>query len=285
MRNLRIFILGFCCLFGLFNLAKAQFPPRIDDHFQRWKVVSRIVMQEKINAPLRMQQKSTYTQKGGYSETNGLVYALINGLRRGDYLAYDPDSLEKSLNYQDVVTRAQKISGGGSSELDGEEGEAGFDDFGGEGDFGADEFAPEGDFIADDMAVAKPSGGGSNADFSMTPYIEVIEIIEDRIFDKVRSDMYYDLQWIRLVWVDPGETLPDKNFICFAYKDVMEILDDTQWKNPFNDAEYRSIREIMELRLYNSYIVSVNDRDVRSLQESEQRKNQIVEFEHNLWHF
>lgn len=120
-------------------------------------------------------------------------------------------------------------------------------------------------------------------DFSYAAYETALEFIEDRIFDKNRSDMIYDIQFLRLVWVDPGETLPDKNFVCFRYADVLETLEDTQWKNKFNDAEYRNMREIFELRLFSSYIINVSGRGVRTLAESDFRRNQLVEFEHHLW--
>lgn len=269
----------------------ARIPPRVDDHFWRRKVVNRIDLTEKINEPLTASESPGLYGNPAYGETQGVIVALVNGLKSGKYLAYHPDSLNKSLTYEDVVKIAQQIEGGdgGDGESFDEE-DSGFDDFEGGDDFGGDEFG--GDEFGDDMGdggtegdsdPASPAGGAVEGDFSISAYETALEFIEDRIFDKNRSDMVYDIQFLRLVWVDPGETLPDKNFVCFRYADVLETLEDTQWKNKFNDAEYRNMREIFELRLFNSYIINVSGRGVRDLEESDFRRNQLVEFEHHLW--
>ena len=200
-------------------------------------------------------------------------------------------SLNKSLTYEDVVKIAQQIDGSGDAGSGDEWDESG-DEFGedfdaggefGEEDFGdesgGDELGGEGD---SDPAAA---GAAVEGDFSISPYETCLEFIEDRIFDKNRSDMVYDIEYVRLVWVDPGETLPDKLFVCFKYSDLLETLEDSQWKNKFNDAEYRNMREIFELRLFNSYIINVSGRGVRTLVEADFRRNQLVEFEHHLWQY
>ena len=270
----------------------ARIPPRVDDHFWRRKVVNRLDLTEKINEPLTYAENPGLYGNPAYGETQGIITALINGLKSGKYLAYLPDSLNKSLTYEDVVKMAQAIEGGGSSGSDEsfDESGGGMDEFDGGDDFGGDEFG--GDMGGDDMggtegdsdpAAAAAGGGAVEGDFSYAPYESSLEFIEDRIFDKNRSDMIYDIQYLRLIWVDPGETLPDKNFVCFRYADILETLEDTQWKNKFNDAEYRNMREIFELRLFSSYIINVSGRGVRTLEESDFRRNQLVEFEHNLW--
>jgi hypothetical protein len=270
----------------------ARIPPRVDDHFWRRKVVNRIDLLEKINEPLTYAESPALYGNPAYGETQGIITALINGLKSGKYLAYLPDSLNKSLTYEDVVKIAQGIEGGSGG--DGEsfdEEDSGFDEFDGGDEFGGDDFGG-GDEFGDDLGGgtegdSDPAGaaGGSavEGDFSYAAYETVLEFIEDRIFDKNRSDMIYDIQFLRLVWVDPGETLPDKNFVCFRYADILETLEDTQWKNKFNDAEYRKMCEIFELRLFSSYIIMVSGRGVRTLEEADFRRNQLVEFEHHLW--
>ena len=271
------------------QLPGSRIPPRVEDHFWRRKVISRIDLTEKINEPLIAVENPSIYSNPAMGETNGVIAALVNGLKSGKYLAYDPDSLNKSLTYDDVVAKAKKIEGDFSEDDGWGDDEGGFDDFGGDDDFdfGDDEgFDDFGDDMGDDM------GGddgdiqqASSFDFELSPYESTLEFIEDRIFDKNRSDMVYDIQYIRLVWVDPGETLPDKLFCCFKYDDVLETLEDTQWKNKYNDAEYRNLREIFELRLFNSYILNVSGRGVRTLEESDFRRNQLLEFEHHLWSY
>jgi hypothetical protein len=266
----------------------ARIPPRKDDHFWRRKVVSRIDLTEKINEPLTLAESPGLYGNPDFGETNGIIVALINGLKSGKYLAYDPDSLNKSLTYEAVLEIAQKIEGSGSDGGDEwDSGDEGFDDFDAGDDMGGDEFGDDfGDETGDDLEGDNDpfaSGGAGGEDFQIGPYESVLEFIEDRIFDKNRSDMIYDIQYLRLVWVDPGETLPDKLFVCFKYSDLLDTLEDTQWKNKFNDAEYRNMREIFELRLFNSYIINVSGRGVRTLEISDFRRNQLVEFEHHLW--
>jgi hypothetical protein len=294
----RLAFLSFLLLLGgvmtevVAQIPGARIPPRVDDHFWRRKVVNRLDLTEKINEPLTYAESPGLYGNPAYGETQGIIVALVNGLKSGKYLAYDPDSLNKSLTYEDVVKVAQTIEGneggdGGGEDFDSED--SGFDDFDGGDDFGGDEFG--GDDLGGEEGDSDPNtaaGGGGAAvegDFSIAPYESALEFIEDRIFDKNRSDMIYDIQYVRLVWVDPGETLPDKNFVCFRYADILETLEDTQWKNKFNDAEYRNMREIFELRLFNSYIINVSGRGVRTLGESDFRRNQLVEFEHHLWSY
>ncbi|MCB9231128.1 MAG: hypothetical protein H6581_05680 [Bacteroidia bacterium] len=270
-------------------LQASRIPPRVEDHFWRRKVVNRIDLDEKINAPLREAEDLSLYTNSAHGETQGIISALINGLKSGKYLAYHPDSLTKSLTYDDVVKWAQEIEGGGDAGGDdwGTE-DGGMDDFDAGGDLGGDDFGFEDEGGFDDLEGDTDPFGGAGAgaeDFSLAPFESVIEFIEDRIFDKNRSDMIYDIEFIRLVWVDIGETLPDKNFVVFRYSEVLETLEDTQWKNKFNDAEYRNLREIFELRLFNSVIFNVSGRGVKSLEEADFRRNQLVEFEHHLWSY
>lgn len=284
-----LLVLGGVCTEMVAQLEGTRIPPRVEDHFWRRKVINRIDLSEKINEPLVTVESSAMYANPAFGETQGVVVALINGLKSGKYLAYDPDSLNKSLTYDDVVNKAKQIEGSFAEEDDWGDDEGGFDDFDADGDFGDDEFGDfedDFDFGDEDTDLGDDMGdGGGDGDFAIAAYESVLEFIEDRIFDKNRSDMVYDIQYVRLVWVDPGETLPDKNFICLKYEDVLETLENTQWKNKFNDAEYRNCRQIFDLRLFNSYILNVSGRGVRTLEESDFRRNQLVEFEHHLWSY
>ena len=273
-------------------LEASRVPPRVEDHFWRRKVVNRIDLEEKINVPLTQVEDLNIYGNPAFGETKGVIAALINGLKSGKYLAYRYDSLNKALTYDDVVKWAKSIEGGNSGGDDdwGTDDGGGFDDFDAGDDFADDEFDMGGDDggfddLEGDTDPFGASAGGGGGDFSLAPYESVLEFIEDRIFDKNRSDMVYDVQYLRLVWTDIAETLPDQNFIVFRYGDILETLEDTQWKNKFNDAEYRNLREIFELRLFNSVIFNVSGRGVKTLAEADFRRNQLVEFEHHLWSF
>lgn len=161
-----------------------------------------------------------------------------------------------------------------------------------------------GEMISGAMTLAEMNLGGDDlggdidaaptADAGVTPkaeqgfpylkyYRTKVQLIEDRIFDKNRSDMYYDIQYLCLIQVDPKGALPDEPAVCFRYKDVMDVMDDTQWRNRANDAEDRSMRETIELRRFNSYVTVVSGEESRTLNEAELRRQQMIEFEHHLW--
>lgn len=270
----------------------AQFPPREEDHFWRRKVMNKIDLTEKVNLPLIAREWSWYRQYNQGTETKGLIVALMEGLQSGKFNAYATDSLDKALDYAQVMDlmkeargekKTEESGGGFDEDVDGDGGET-EEGGGSDWDFG-DEFGVSGE---DEGGEKKPEGDivfGAGDEYA--PLENYITFIEDRIFDKNRSAMVYDIQYISLYFVDPGGILRDRSICTFKYKEVMEFLEKTQWKNKFNDAENRNMREIFELRLFNSYIVNVSNINfgVNSLEEAEFRKQQIVEFEHNVWSY
>jgi hypothetical protein len=251
-------------------------PPRTEDHFQRDLVVTRIDLTEKINQPLvSTMSLDLYTPSAG-QEYRGLVAALISGLKSGKYLAHDPDELSKTLTYEDVTAISRQFNDVGDVEepewieeddinLDTEAEQEVFDDGLGWSDAGDE--------------------GDTDQEVALAPLESVVELIENRIFDKNRSAQIYDLQYIRIVWVDPGETLPDRNFVCFKYSDVVETLEATRWANRHNDAEDRNLREILDERIYSGFLLNVRDSYARTKEQAAFRAQQLVDFEHHLWQF
>lgn len=291
-----IFIQSLFCLFFLASSQlMAQFPPRVEDHFWRRKVVNKIDLTEKVNQPLVMKESPLYNQYHKDMDKKGIVVALMEGLKESKYIAYNTDSLDKSLDYNQVMAilaeaRGDKKAtdaGAGSGDDEGE----GFDDMSGD-DAGADagggtdEWGFGGDFAEESTpAPTDPISMGGGDEYA--PLENYLLFVEDRIFDKNKSDMVYDIQYVQIYFVDPGGVLRDRAICTFKYSEIMDLLDNTQWKNKFNDAEYRSMREIFELRLFNSYIVNVSNVNfgVNSLEEAQYRKEQLIEFEHHLWSY
>ena len=277
----------------------AQFPPRVEDHFWRRKVVNKIDLTEKINQPLVMKEHDMYQQYNQGVEKKGIVVSLMEGLKAGKFIAYSSDSLAKALTYNQVMATYDEARGkakadtkldeGGGSSFD----DLGGDDLGGDGGGSGDaDFGFGDEFGFDDGSSGEPDPAAMGeisfgAGDEWAPLENYILFVEDRIFDKNRSDMVYDIQYIQVYYQDPSGVLRDRAICSFRYKDVMEMLEQTQWKNKFNDAEYRNMREIFELRLFNSYIINVSNINygVQSLDEAEYRKQQIVEFEHHLWSY
>lgn len=250
-------------------------PPRKDDHFQRQLVVNRIDLNEKLNRPIVAETDPSLYADADHGETNGLIVALFRGLQSGKYLAYDADSLNKSLTYEDVTALLEQINGNEETEWETDE------PYDIDPETIVDLDLDEGDY---DIFDEEANGGDSDQP-ELYPFETVVEFIEHRIFDKNRSAEVYDIQYIRLVWVDPGETLPDDNFVCFKFADVLDVLEDTQWQNRFNDAEHRNLREVFETRMFHGYITNVSGRGVRTLPEADHRRNQLLDFEHHLWSY
>ena len=108
MKNLVLSTIG-CLLFIL--PAFGQNAPRPEDHFWRRKVVNRIDLNEKINFPLIIRERKLYADNWQCSEKNGVVVALFNGLKYGKYQAYDPDSLNTPLTWEDVRKKIREFDG------------------------------------------------------------------------------------------------------------------------------------------------------------------------------
>lgn len=125
--------------------------------------------------------------------------------------------------------------------------------------------------------VAKP------LDFA--PYEEVIHMVEDWIFDKNTSSMIRQIDFFEVIWTDPTGILPEKVLARFMWKDVKEQLDETRWTSRFNDAECRSVAEVFDLRIFHSFLINVGGEPIISLSEAEQRRQELVEFEHHLWNY
>lgn len=274
------------CTTAFAQIPGHDIPPRKDDHFQRNVVVNRIDMNEKINQPLVYVQSPSLYGETDYPETQGLIVALFNGLKSGKFLAYDPDSLNKALTYEDVKGRIQRMNGEEKEEWPTEEwpdeeewidDETWIDESNTDSEGDLDVFVTDEDVFTDD--------GSGDGDFEISPFESVVEFIEGRIFDKNRSAIVHDIQYIRLVWVDPGESLPDKNTVCFKFSEVLETLEQTQWTNKFNDAEHRNMREVFEERIFNGFVTSVSGKGVRTLEEADFRRNQMLDFEHHLWSY
>ncbi|MCX7653014.1 MAG: hypothetical protein N2200_09155 [Bacteroidia bacterium] len=274
----------------------AQFPPRVDDHFWRKKVVLTIDLREKLNMPIERGQEGyrlytnystdPITDKSPFSNREGAIVALLKGFKDGKFVGYSPKNLSQQVSFEDFDARSRRIESG--EQTAGDEGVSGEDEMGGD-EFGGDEFGG-GDDLGGGIDAAPTSEGAATPSAEKGfPYLKYyrtkIRVIEDRIFDKNRSDMYYDMQYICLVQVDPKGALADEDAVCFRYKDVMDVMDDTQWRNRANDAEDRSMREIIELRRFYGYVTVVSGEESRTLDEAELRRQQMIEFEHHLWTF
>ena len=274
------------------SLAVAQYAPRPDDHFWRKKVILVLDLREKINEPLVKTQSGSSYVKGSDkrfgTRTQGMINALVEAWQQGKFTAYkaDGDSLHRSLTFSEFYANVQKLNGGPAAEAtpaetSEEPTEGGEEDF---GDFEGDELS------GDEAAPAEEGGDGvATASTNLNEFLGNLtyrmELVEDRIFDKGRGVMVHDIEYIRLIWVDPDGKTSDRNVVAFKYDDILSVLEETQWKNRFNDAEDRSIREIFDQRLFNGTVASVGLNTPNTLKDADRRRVQMIEFEHHLWSY
>lgn len=288
----RIFLTS---LLGLLFIAPlmAQPPVRLEDHFWRKRVVNRVSLIEKVNAPLVYHESGFYQGNAKFTEKDGLIHSLINGVKKDKYPAYHPDNWERQLNYEELLERIQEFEQSlEMPETDdwGEEDEAGeaFSDTESEWEGSSEwEISSEDEWASpfEEEAKTEVSVAEIEETLDLSAYEEVFHMVEDWIFDKNTSAMVYQIDFFEVIWTDPSGMLPEKVLARFKYKDVRLQLDQTQWKNRFNDAKALSLVEVFELRLFNSILINVGGEPVRTLQEAKRRREEMVEFEHHLWNY
>jgi hypothetical protein len=267
--------------------------PRLEDHFWRKKVRYRIDFNEKINKPFRESEPvnlydSTSRQynanKDRYEYYKGIIPALLDAYANGFMVGYSPDTLDDIMEFNEFRAKYKKNTdiGGTEPTEGGDDADTGDDE---DWDTSNDDDSPSaGAKGASPGGDAAPRGEDLGNDFSgMSRYMD---IIEDRIFDKNKSDMFYEPEYIILSCKGPVSEIP---LVAFRYEDVKDtVLGKCLWKNRFNDAEYRTMKEIMELRLFNSFLTVVGlgqDYAISDIYDSEKKRLQMIDYEHNLFEF
>ncbi|HYG04413.1 MAG TPA: gliding motility protein GldN [Chryseosolibacter sp.] len=135
--------------------------------------------------------------------------------------------------------------------------------------------------------------------------ITVLRMVEDIIFDKRRSRLYYDIQAIQLIV--PGANTDvgyDQELGWFKYKDLERIFrnhpEKAVWFNRQNTAQNKNFADAFLLRLFHSTIRKVENPDNETIFDTyagngrpyqegvwatEWAEMQLMEREHNLWEF
>lgn len=138
-----------------------------------------------------------------------------------------------------------------------------------------------------------------------------VELVEDVIFDKRRSRLYYDPQALGLLAQKSGST--DINPIGYVkYKDFYDLVekvyhsknmvdrDQVMWRNRYNPSESRSFTDAFKLRLFHGVILKVENPGDYTIQQIYERNGRtygesvfarweeemkMMEKEHNLWEY
>ena len=145
---------------------------------------------------------------------------------------------------------------------------------------------------------------GSGLEYAVTD-MYTLRMVEDVIFDRRRSRLYYDIQAMEIVI--PGEktnTGIEKSLGWFMYKDLEKLfrnnIPKAVWFNSQNTAQNKNFADAILLRLFRGSIYKVQNPDDdriediyrnngRPYQESvwarEWTEMMLMEKEHNLWEF
>jgi gliding motility associated protien GldN len=145
---------------------------------------------------------------------------------------------------------------------------------------------------------------GKAADF-LPRDINIIRLVEDVIFDRRRSRLYYDMQAIQLII--PGlkvSTGVDIELGWFKYKDLEKIFrahpQKAVWFNRQNTAQNKNFADAFLLRLFKGTIRKIENPDdatifdtysdngrprIEAVWATEWAEIMLMEKEHNLWEF
>ena len=128
--------------------------------------------------------------------------------------------------------------------------------------------------------------------------VSKFRIKEDWIFDQSNSRMIVRILGIapiRSVMDQNGEYRGDQAMFWAYYPDFRQHLAKYETFNPFNDSNRLTWDDVMEMRMFSSFIIkelNIQDRRIQdyvqgkdALLESERLKKQLFEFEQNLWSY
>jgi gliding motility associated protien GldN len=133
--------------------------------------------------------------------------------------------------------------------------------------------------------------------------VYMLTLMEDVIFDKRRSRLYYDLQAIKLEAFDLN-TGTFKSLGWFKYKDLEKVFRNNPakavWFNRQNTAENKNFADAFLLRLFKGTIDKIENPDDQTIEDvyrsngrpyyesvwaREWAEMMLMEKEHNLWEF
>ncbi len=135
-------------------------------------------------------------------------------------------------------------------------------------------------------------------DYFLPNQVSHLELMEDWIFDKVRSVQVYDVQSVKLIIPeDQFETGLRREVGILKYKDLAAYFDDkgVSWVNVSNSAGSIKMTEAFALRLFSSRIVKIENPDDNTVADiynktpkaaviaSKELEEELLEKEYFLW--
>jgi len=256
--------------------SSARPTPESDIMFKRtlWRVVN---LKEKQNRPL-------------FALNHEISKIIIDAVKKGELMAYKNDSLTKSLTTPEFGKSLAK----GSGEPSAEEVES------------LNQARSEWNEIqqakkrANRNYVVQPfneaAAGGGIAEY-LPKEIDRMEIKENVIFDKKKSQIKYDIQAITL-YVKNTDSGLDQPLGSFSYKELAKVFRDHPkeaiWYNTQNEANHLNLADAFDLRMFSSYIKKVSNPgddelsaihggSQQAILASQRAMEELVEFESTLW--
>jgi len=249
-----------------------------------------------------------------FSENSWISKVIIDAVKAGIVRPFQSDSLVNRMSYEDFIKNLTiPGAGGGGDDFGGDDFGGGGDDWGGGGDDwggGDDGWGDDGGGGGDDFGGGDESGGDAdegdgdgggeeivNEFFANQLYI--IEIKEDLIFDKKRSQMKHDIQTITIKI--PAEVTPtgiEKPLASFSYKELVNnVFRDNPaaiWYNNSNLAEHKNFADAFELRLFSAHLIKYANFDDSYIEDiygvgknaliaSQQIEHELIDYEQDLW--
>jgi gliding motility associated protien GldN len=163
-----------------------------------------------------------------------------------------------------------------------------------------DRFLTKAERDAQLAALDAEARGGGGQEYPPNVFTQM-ELKEDVIFDKERSRLYFDIQALTIILpadknADAGV---DKPVASFKYKDLQRIFKNNPnaiYFNAQNNAAHKNLSDAFDLRLFSGRIVKIsnpNDEFLIQVYEGDRKgllaadwiRQQLMEFEHNLWEF
>jgi len=265
--------------------------PRYEQHY-RLRVWRTIDLQEKQN-------------KGFFSNNGEITKLIIRGVKSGEITdIYANDSLTTKLTKEDFMGKLVMQQGSIYDQWD-----------------------PNRDWFIDEVAgyngknyQALNDSRGMNPetspdDWALTSQGKAIEylprdmnilrLMEDVIFDRRRSRLYYDIQAVQIIV--PGQktsTGVDEYVGWFKYKDLEKVFrnhpETAVWFNRQNTAQNKNFADAILLRLFHGTIWKIENPDDETIDDTyrnngrpyyegvwakEWAEMMLMEKEHNLWEF
>lgn len=235
--------------------------------------------------------------KGFFATNNQITKIMIDAVNAGTLTPYVNDTLITRMTKEEFLENLKlPDEGGGLTE---EEKALGFtEDDGGWGDdsWGGEE---EGEAAGEGEEAAAAVDEGA---YFFPNQITILEIMEDIIFDRKRSRLYYDVQAVTMII--PASEFPSglqKSVAVFKYKDLAELFqsmpDEAIWFNRENSREHKNLADAFDLRLFSARIIKVENPDnnfitdvydetpKQGVMASQWLEDEIIGYEHDLWEF